>query len=125
MPGRASSVARPAAAIDRCPARDSARDSARQGATIQVPRLGIGIAPPAFRRAACAVVGRAGSARRSEASGARAGAQAGRGQQSLGGRVVKVKASVRKMCNSCQIVRRKGKVRVICKADPKHKQVQG
>jgi large subunit ribosomal protein L36 len=29
------------------------------------------------------------------------------------------------MCNLCQIVRRKGKVRVICKADPKHKQVQG
>ena len=29
------------------------------------------------------------------------------------------------MCKYCQIVRRKGKVRVICKADPKHKQVQG
>ena len=26
---------------------------------------------------------------------------------------------------NCQIVRRKGKVRVICKADKKHKQVQG
>jgi large subunit ribosomal protein L36 len=38
---------------------------------------------------------------------------------------MKVRASVRKMCNFCQIVRRKGKVRVICKADPKHKQVQG
>jgi len=38
---------------------------------------------------------------------------------------VKVKASVKKMCNSCQVVRRKGKLRVICKADPKHKQVQG
>jgi large subunit ribosomal protein L36 len=38
---------------------------------------------------------------------------------------VKVKASVKRMCNACQIVRRKGKVRVICKADPKHKQVQG
>jgi large subunit ribosomal protein L36 len=39
--------------------------------------------------------------------------------------VVKVKASVKKICGSCQVVRRKGKVRVICKADPKHKQVQG
>ena len=39
--------------------------------------------------------------------------------------VVKVQASVKRICNQCQIVRRKGKVRVICKADPKHKQVQG
>lgn len=38
---------------------------------------------------------------------------------------MKVKASVRRMCKECQIVRRKGKVRVICKADAKHKQVQG
>lgn len=38
---------------------------------------------------------------------------------------MKVKASVRRVCGQCQIVRRKGKVRVICKADPKHKQVQG
>ena len=38
---------------------------------------------------------------------------------------MKVKASVKRICNQCQIVRRKGKVRVICKADPKHKQVQG
>gem|GEM_PF-69839 len=41
------------------------------------------------------------------------------------GAAVKVKASVKRMCNFCQIVRRKGKVRVICKNDPKHKQVQG
>ena len=39
--------------------------------------------------------------------------------------IVKVKASVRRICGSCQVVRRKGKVRVICKSDPKHKQVQG
>lgn len=38
---------------------------------------------------------------------------------------MKVRASVKRMCNGCQIVRRKGKVRVICKSDPKHKQVQG
>ncbi|GJM18593.1 MAG: hypothetical protein DHS20C14_08060 [Phycisphaeraceae bacterium] len=41
------------------------------------------------------------------------------------GDAMKVKASVKRVCNQCQIVRRKGKVRVICKADPKHKQVQG
>jgi len=29
------------------------------------------------------------------------------------------------MCADCKIVRRKGKIRVICKAEPKHKQVQG
>lgn len=39
--------------------------------------------------------------------------------------IMKVRASVRRICKDCQIVRRKGKVRVICKADPKHKQVQG
>ncbi len=38
---------------------------------------------------------------------------------------MKVRASVKRMCKDCQIVRRKNKVRVICKADPKHKQVQG
>jgi len=38
---------------------------------------------------------------------------------------MKVRASVKKICKDCQIVRRKGKVRVICKADKKHKQVQG
>jgi large subunit ribosomal protein L36 len=40
-------------------------------------------------------------------------------------RAVKVKSSVKKICAQCQVVRRKGRVRVICKADPKHKQVQG
>ena len=38
---------------------------------------------------------------------------------------MKVKASVKRVCMHCQIVRRSGKVRVICKSDPKHKQVQG
>jgi len=40
-------------------------------------------------------------------------------------RLMKVRASVKRMCASCQVVRRNGKVRVVCKADPKHKQVQG
>ena len=38
---------------------------------------------------------------------------------------MKVRASVRKMCEGCRIVRRKGVVRVICKNNPRHKQRQG
>jgi large subunit ribosomal protein L36 len=37
---------------------------------------------------------------------------------------MKVRASVKKRCNNCKIVRRKGVVRVICK-EPRHKQRQG
>ena len=37
---------------------------------------------------------------------------------------MKVRASVKKVCRSCKIIRRKGVVRVICK-DPRHKQRQG
>ena len=38
--------------------------------------------------------------------------------------IVKVRASVRRMCEDCKIIRRKGVVRVICK-NPRHKQRQG
>lgn len=38
---------------------------------------------------------------------------------------MKVRASVRKMCEGCKIIRRRGVVRVICKSDPRHKQRQG
>ncbi|MCX7702710.1 MAG: 50S ribosomal protein L36 [Planctomycetota bacterium] len=38
---------------------------------------------------------------------------------------MKVRASVKKICEQCQIVRRKGIVRVICKKTPRHKQKQG
>lgn len=38
---------------------------------------------------------------------------------------MKVRASVKKMCNQCKIIKRKGVIRVICSADPKHKQRQG
>ena len=38
---------------------------------------------------------------------------------------VKVRSSVKRVCAACQVVRRRGKVRVICKTNPKHKQVQG
>ena len=37
---------------------------------------------------------------------------------------MKVRASVKKMCRNCRIIRRRGSVRVICK-DPRHKQRQG
>ncbi|MBT8136827.1 MAG: 50S ribosomal protein L36 [Gammaproteobacteria bacterium] len=37
---------------------------------------------------------------------------------------MKVRASVKKMCRNCKIVRRKRVLRVICK-DPRHKQRQG
>ena len=37
---------------------------------------------------------------------------------------MKVRASVKKMCINCKIVRRRGVVRVIC-PNPKHKQRQG
>ena len=37
---------------------------------------------------------------------------------------MKVRSSVRRMCDKCKIVKRKRVVRVICK-NPKHKQRQG
>ena len=37
---------------------------------------------------------------------------------------MKVRASVRKMCERCRIIKRRGVVRVIC-TNPKHKQRQG
>lgn len=38
---------------------------------------------------------------------------------------MKVRSSVRRMCAQCKIVKRRGVLRVICKADPRHKQRQG
>lgn len=37
---------------------------------------------------------------------------------------MKVRASVKRLCRDCKIIRRDGVVRVICK-DPRHKQRQG
>jgi large subunit ribosomal protein L36 len=37
---------------------------------------------------------------------------------------MKVRSSVKRMCEKCKIVKRKGKIRVIC-SNPKHKQRQG
>lgn len=39
-------------------------------------------------------------------------------------RIMKVRASVKKMCDKCKVIHRKGVVRVIC-TNPKHKQRQG
>ena len=37
---------------------------------------------------------------------------------------MKVRSSVKKICDNCKIIKRKGKVRIICK-NPRHKQRQG
>jgi len=38
--------------------------------------------------------------------------------------IMRVQASVKRLCRHCKIIRRKGVVRVIC-TDPRHKQRQG
>jgi large subunit ribosomal protein L36 len=40
------------------------------------------------------------------------------------GLFMKVRASVKKICDKCKVIRRKGVVRVICE-NPRHKQRQG
>ncbi|KAJ2157493.1 54S ribosomal protein L36, mitochondrial [Coemansia sp. RSA 552] len=40
-------------------------------------------------------------------------------------RGMKVRSSVKLMCNSCSFVRRRGRLFVVCKENPKHKQRQG
>jgi large subunit ribosomal protein L36 len=38
---------------------------------------------------------------------------------------MKVRASVKKICMKCKVVRRKGVVRIICSDNARHKQRQG
>jgi large subunit ribosomal protein L36 len=38
---------------------------------------------------------------------------------------MKVRASVKPICEHCKVVRRKGVIRIICKKNPRHKQRQG
>ncbi len=38
---------------------------------------------------------------------------------------LKVRSSVRVICEHCKVVRRRGVTRIICKRNPKHKQRQG
>ncbi|EIW64633.1 uncharacterized protein TRAVEDRAFT_111242 [Trametes versicolor FP-101664 SS1] len=39
-------------------------------------------------------------------------------------RGMKVRASVKTMCDGCSVVKRKGRVYIICSKNPKHKQVR-
>jgi large subunit ribosomal protein L36 len=38
---------------------------------------------------------------------------------------MKVRASVKPMCDNCKVIRRRGVLRVICSTNPRHKQRQG
>jgi large subunit ribosomal protein L36 len=38
---------------------------------------------------------------------------------------MKVRASVKRVCENCKVVRRKGRIYVVCKSNPRHKQRQG
>ena len=51
--------------------------------------------------------------------------QCGRATVRTRGMRVKVQASVKKRCDSCKIIKRRGIIRVICSKDPTHKQRQG
>jgi len=44
--------------------------------------------------------------------------------QNKGVKVMKVRPSVKKICDKCKVIKREGKIRVICE-NPKHKQRQG
>ncbi len=39
--------------------------------------------------------------------------------------IMQVRASVKRRCEDCKVIRRKGIVRIICSKNPKHKQKQG
>ena len=39
--------------------------------------------------------------------------------------IMKVRPSVKKMCDNCKVIKRDGTVMVICSKYPKHKQRQG
>jgi large subunit ribosomal protein L36 len=38
---------------------------------------------------------------------------------------MKVRASVKPICEHCKVIKRRGVVRIICKKNPRHKQRQG
>ncbi|MBI4691878.1 MAG: 50S ribosomal protein L36 [Candidatus Terrybacteria bacterium] len=38
---------------------------------------------------------------------------------------MKIRASVKKICKDCKMVRRRGRIYIICRKNPKHKQKQG
>lgn len=41
------------------------------------------------------------------------------------GASVKVRTSVKPICEHCKVIKRNGVIRIICKRNPKHKQRQG
>lgn len=47
-----------------------------------------------------------------------------KGGRKEGGFHMKVRSSVKPICEKCKIIKRKGRIRVICE-NPKHKQRQG
>jgi len=47
-----------------------------------------------------------------------------RGLDRKGGFAVKVRSSVKPICEKCKVIKRKGSIRIICE-NPKHKQRQG
>jgi len=42
-----------------------------------------------------------------------------------GAALLKVRTSVKPICEHCKVIKRRGVIRVICKRNPKHKQRQG
>jgi len=38
---------------------------------------------------------------------------------------MKVRTSVKRICDKCKVIKRHGIVRIICSSNPKHKQKQG
>lgn len=38
---------------------------------------------------------------------------------------MKVRASIKKICRNCKVIKRKGKLLVICSVEARHKQRQG
>ena len=44
--------------------------------------------------------------------------------KSKGNKIMKTRSSVKPMCDKCKVIKRKGRVAVICE-NPKHKQRQG
>ncbi len=48
----------------------------------------------------------------------------GAGGDGMTGALMKVRASVKPMCEKCKVIKRKGVLRIVCE-NPKHKQRQG
>ena len=49
----------------------------------------------------------------------------GQGTKTANRNIMKVNPSVKPICDLCKVIRRHGRVMVICKSNPRHKQRQG